>query len=433
MPNPTTAPQTTATLRGPLPQNERPTLELNDGYDQTTPHFRRHVTEVQRLLIEKGYPVKAEGLFNEATRQAVIDFQRKNGLTDDGIVGPKTWTALYVNHRPLLRLYDGFDNVTPQLRDAVRELQSALRDLGYAVGTIDGRFGPYTESLVKQFQTSRGLKADGIVGSGTWAALFSVPFSSPYYKDDPRLSHATLQPQNLIAIRQGWPANRVRLGDLYNRLGGLMNAVSQITNIPIEYALAVFYVESGGRQHKQDRAVIRFENHHFFRYWGRFNAALYNQHFQHGGHAGIGGNSWQNHRFRETARDPFRSFHGNQDLEYRVLNLAIKLGNGDAEPALSSISIGGPQILISAYRSLGYETAQAMHDAFQASEGAHVLGFFDFCKNVKAPEPGALIRYLRTGDIRAFTKYYNGSGQVDTYSKLIEDALGEAKKLGIRV
>ena len=45
-----------------------------------------------------------------------------------------------------------------------------------------GKFGPKTESAVKQWQSSNGLTADGIVGDGTWAKMFfegSVPVSSP--------------------------------------------------------------------------------------------------------------------------------------------------------------------------------------------------------------------------------------------------------------
>lgn len=427
MPNPVSISSAVASLS----VNDRPTLELHDGKTPETSELKPYVVELQKLLRNRGFEIPQDGVFGVQTKEAVVAFQRGKGLNDDGVVGRKTWAALYVNDRPLLRLYDGFDHVTPHLRDAVRELQSVLRDKGYPVGNIDGRFGPFTESLVKQFQKASSLKDDGIVGSGTWAALFKVHLESPYYKDNPILKNIQLTPATPIVIRAGWPASRVRMGELYNRMGGLIRAIHSLTEIPVESALAVFYVESGGRVHVQNRAIIRFENHHFFRYWGKYNEAVYNRHFQHGGQAGIGGNSWQNHRFRETLNEPFKPFHGKQDLEYRVLALSQRLA-GDPESGLMSCSIGGPQILISAYRNIGYESAMAMYNAFQAGEASHILGFFDFCRNVKAPEAGAMIRYLKEGKIRTFTQYYNGSGQVETYSKLINDALAEAKQLGIR-
>ena len=39
--------------------------------------------------------------------------------------------------------------------------------------TIDGSFGPLTESAVKSFQKGMGLQQDGIVGPLTWTALGS--------------------------------------------------------------------------------------------------------------------------------------------------------------------------------------------------------------------------------------------------------------------
>jgi len=53
----------------------------------------------------------------------------------------------------------------------VRTVQHLLRQSGQASVTVDGAFGPATASGVRAFQTSRGLTADGMVGSQTWPVL----------------------------------------------------------------------------------------------------------------------------------------------------------------------------------------------------------------------------------------------------------------------
>lgn len=53
------------------------------------------VTGIQQRLQELGYnPGKADGIYGTQTKNAVISFQRDYGLSDDGIVGPKTLEAL---------------------------------------------------------------------------------------------------------------------------------------------------------------------------------------------------------------------------------------------------------------------------------------------------------------------------------------------------
>jgi peptidoglycan hydrolase-like protein with peptidoglycan-binding domain len=55
--------------------------------------------------------------------------------------------------------------------DAVRRLQQALTNLGFNPGPVDGIFGQQTETAVRGYQSTRGLKADGIVGPQTWGAI----------------------------------------------------------------------------------------------------------------------------------------------------------------------------------------------------------------------------------------------------------------------
>lgn len=76
--------------------------------------------------------------------------------------------------RPMLRLFDGFANTSPELQDEVKELQTLLAQQGFSMNA-DGLFGRDTEDAVKAFQSRNNLNDDGVVGALTWAALLGTP------------------------------------------------------------------------------------------------------------------------------------------------------------------------------------------------------------------------------------------------------------------
>ncbi|WP_042393552.1 peptidoglycan-binding protein [Clostridium saudiense] len=53
-------------------------------------------------------------------------------------------------------------------------LQEKLVTLGYSTNGVDGIFGSGTYSAVREFQKTRGLSADGIVGQNTWRKLLNL-------------------------------------------------------------------------------------------------------------------------------------------------------------------------------------------------------------------------------------------------------------------
>ena len=130
--------------------------------------------------------ITVDGSYGTATANAVRAFQRRYGLTVDGVVGRTTWNKLY-------EVYNDIANklLSASLRPgeypgilrrgssgtAVRELQFYLYLLSaYGTGipavSIDGSFGAATENAVRAYQRFAGLTVDGIVGRTTWDSLY---------------------------------------------------------------------------------------------------------------------------------------------------------------------------------------------------------------------------------------------------------------------
>jgi Domain of unknown function (DUF1906)/Putative peptidoglycan binding domain len=123
------------------------------------------VLAAQCLLETNGYDVGApNSQFGAGTESAVRAFQQSRALAVDGVVGPRTWTALLsAGSTPTLQ--------NGSTGEPVRRLQRALTvALARTVG-IDGIFGSQTGQAVRDYQSSRALGVDGIVGQQTWGAL----------------------------------------------------------------------------------------------------------------------------------------------------------------------------------------------------------------------------------------------------------------------
>lgn len=132
--------------------------------------------------------ITADGIFGNATTNAVRQFQSFYGLIVDGVVGELTWNKIFEVYTGLINeiitsnerpgTYPGTALRLGSTGRAVKEMQYYLHLLSaYYVDlpdiNYDGIFGPATEAAVRIFQNMSGLTVDGIVGRNTWNSIYS--------------------------------------------------------------------------------------------------------------------------------------------------------------------------------------------------------------------------------------------------------------------
>jgi peptidoglycan hydrolase-like protein with peptidoglycan-binding domain len=116
-----------------------------------------------------------DGIFGPMTERLVINFQKAESLSPDGIVGPITWHAL-PDGGPMPLLAQGSTGAV------VTRLQTVLTNGPGETGTpppgIDGDFGPRTKAAVEAFQRWGHVGVDGVVGDQTWSVSFNASHST---------------------------------------------------------------------------------------------------------------------------------------------------------------------------------------------------------------------------------------------------------------
>lgn len=149
------------------------------------------VIKLQQNLTKLGlYTGTISGHYGSITEAAVMNFQRKNGLSADGIAGAKTLAKIEekVNGSSSSSSSGSSSSSSSSSgnaaanssngllkygvrSDAVRTLQQNLKTLGYYDGSVTGNFGRLTKEAVYNFQKANGLSADGVAGAKTLSSI----------------------------------------------------------------------------------------------------------------------------------------------------------------------------------------------------------------------------------------------------------------------
>ncbi len=211
------------------------------------------VTNIQRQLnsVAVNYPsikviLPVDGIFGTKTEEAVKVFQKTFSLTQDGIIGKRTWykiSFIYTAVRKLAELgsfgvqndfLNGEYPGTPlSLNDKgveVQYLQYMLISIAEfdddikTISSIDGNFGKQTYQSVISFQSKYNLNNDGIVGVTSWNKIYDV--FSQY--------EGIIVPDENVDLYPGYFIRVGSNGTQVQKVQTALNVIGSIyTNIPI--------------------------------------------------------------------------------------------------------------------------------------------------------------------------------------------------------
>ena len=186
------------------------------------------VNKLQNVLNEHGYDLAVDGIFGPKTQAAVRDYQKKNGLKLDGIVGKETWGSLLAQ-----------PSYTPSYSPASSGSGSASS--GAAMGSVSAGTSAALAQLEKGYTPSGDVEAarsllESLASlrpadyqssfAAQLEALYQEISSRPGFSYDPA-SDAAFQSYAAQYARQGSAAMKDTLGQSAHLTGGYGSSYAQ--------------------------------------------------------------------------------------------------------------------------------------------------------------------------------------------------------------
>ena len=153
------------------------------------------IRNLQRYLRRLSYeendilPVPVDGIFDDRTEEALLEFQRMKGLPETGSADRSTWDALFAEYTRLSREEDlrvpldffppipeDYEPILGEHHAFITLLQFMLSELtlvydAYSPPPLSGGYDEATETAVKHFQEIHNIPATGRLNRNTWNRL----------------------------------------------------------------------------------------------------------------------------------------------------------------------------------------------------------------------------------------------------------------------
>lgn len=222
-----------------LYSGEWPGVTLREGSKGVDVQLLQYYLASIAVFYKEIGEVSIDGRFGRGLEQAVIAFQKRFGLIQDGIVGRATWDRIYAVFssldqeivpegsappfpgNPITVGADGA-NVTA-IQTALNTVSSQYSEIPVIV--VDGRYGTATRNAILAFQRIFHLAQTGIVDQATWNLLLTTANEI----DDGDLPSASTPPFPGTLLRVGSRGNDVLL--IQQRLKAISIYYTSIPNL----------------------------------------------------------------------------------------------------------------------------------------------------------------------------------------------------------